>query len=240
MRTLIFWAGGFRDYASDRDAIAALGSRWFPMSKDFNKTASFTSFTKSIGITRSATTANHFISQLRKFKVGKLTRNTISRIVFIGHGDGVSLGFGGHVHSSTKKRTYPVCRITNWLDATYLLTVNTAHRQQIRDRLTANARIDIVACVPKNRIAKAGVFNQVLANFFDATVHGFDKELEWELYHRTGAKVLRRGGIYDPRPKGAIPMRRVIKGTHLLTFPTSSRPTQRLHLRHRQHLSLCR
>lgn len=226
-KTLVFWAGGFKDYKTDQTAIAALKIRWFPMSKDFKATADLTKFAN--GITKTAKTKSDFINQLRTFNVGGQTTDTISRIVFIGHGDGESMGFGGFVHTPKSKRQLPEVRITDWLDKAYLRNVKVAHIKAIRDRLTANARIDIVACVPKSKVLKAGAFTQLLANYLQATVYGFNKELEWELLPRTGIAA-KRGGIYDPRPPHKRPLinvRRVIYGTHQLPFQTRSTPTQK-------------
>ena len=62
-KTLIFWAGGFKDYVSDGTAIAALNKKqWFPMSKDFKATADLTKFAN--GMTKTAKTKSDFINQL--------------------------------------------------------------------------------------------------------------------------------------------------------------------------------
>jgi hypothetical protein len=168
-KTLIIFAGGFKQFLDDAQEAAFLhspdGKYWDPGTKDFQKTAKDTQATDIYP----ANTVSDFFGPLQQ------ERGSIGRIVYIGHGAGGALGLSSS---------------GDILNAESLSLWEANIDQNIKPKLTESAIIDLYSCEAGR---DEGIMN-ALAAYFGVCVRGFSVDLKWCIYSPPGGSVITSRG----------------------------------------------
>lgn len=171
---LVIFAGGYNTYGADisREINDIKIGRWYPHTKDFEKTADFINSKNKVIVKDK----DGFIGAFLTFK-GK-----ISKVVFIGHGSSTSLGLSGDSSS--------------FFSEEFNAGAISAYQQVIDDKIkplfTEDASFEILSCN-----AGAGkAFVTAIAKGFGITVKAFNQELAWCVtYDEAKIRVTHTGKI---------------------------------------------
>lgn len=194
-------AGGYPGWGNQEKELRAYRNHnWLPSTPDFEATAKLTQG----GCHHSATTPSEFFKALK-------AHQSISRVVFIGHGSILGRQYVRQPKGLGLSAASRGGETNFWIDSDTIAKHRVDIARRIAPKLLPNATIDLVAC----HVAGNNDFMKAMARAFGVPIRGFSGTIDWLLRLEDGnlvrgeigiPRTYTREDIYDQIAEGGLPV----------------------------------